>query len=1564
MTSPRASPLPSAQHTQIHRLSSSGLRHGITEGSSSERPSTGSLLPPGPGPIFSKRARQIQEENALAMSAASPYSSQSSSGAGSHRPSSFIGDNYINDFLSHVNGDRFDGPEQPNRGRARAGTLPSSWLGQDQPSGTPDGHGSSRYAEHLQVGSHIARSGASSPTRLSDAMDRTDQFDPHAAFGRSDNSSSGFGLAGGARGPNNRSGAHGPSHLSSEVSSSLLYPGAQDLNASLASRLRSGSLASGLQSDPFGPGIFSAWSEDAFRPTSSALPSRANQPTRGRGATIANTSGGDASTWGNPALDSIDQGIRTLDYLGLEDPQIGDMDPVGNRSAGLAGRDRATTLASATSRPRFGDFLSASRADSPSNDRWQSTSGGSRGGEAHREHPPSTSSAHFGHHGGLAQSSLQQRLGDDFGQSFSSAAGRARAISVGMLDAPSGSMDATQSHSDRHSAFSLVQPNSQSEVTVEKTIAHEDLLSYAMNNGLDPQAFMRAATSAGVTVTPSQSSQPSDQSRQINTRIRAGTVAALGGAGGRMRTEQELMRMSSSHATPMNNRPSLPPKLYVDDVAVLPPSPRPTVQAASAAVPTGGGHATLQLSRASNAGSNNGSQQPTRSLWIGNLGASTTGQELMQAFASYGAIESLRLLPEKECGFVNFVDIEDAVRAREDVMTRLAGRIKASGTGPNGTVRIGFGKIDTPLDSTQIHPGSSSTTPSAQTGKFRSNSPAAGHGGNLASDRDDNMPTRALWVGSIPNTTTPAALLSLFQPYGPIESARVLTHKNCGFINFERVDDAVRARKMLNGRDLLGSEVGAVRIGFAKIPSRGAEDVLINDPSGDGLSEILPALDHLKGASAIPAEHQALSGGLENYRSNLVVDLLSKQQQHRQNSQHQPQPPYASESPAHRSASQMPAVPSHTSMAPLSLTYSHSASNSGLSASNSIVPSSDKGGVPLPTEMQPRATSTELQLIMKQLSQGEDQEDLNMSVSAVRQLRPPTTYYTSIPMVSESNSPRRFDATKLREVRKTIEQGQSSQAEVDNLAKGYLDNIVDLSSDYIGNTVVQKFFDLCSEPVKTAMLERIAPTLASIGIHKNGTWAAQKMIDMSQMPEQRTIIAHNVKPYLPPLLLDQFGNYVVQCLLPYGAHTDPSAASSESDFIFDSIVDRCWEIAQGRFGARSVRACLESKHASRLQRKKVAISIILNAVPLTTSPNGALLLTWLLDASDLPNRFELLAPRFTPHLTHLCTHKLASQTVLRVVNQNSEPEASQKILDALFNSPDDAILEEVLTDQVHGSQFVTKVLSSSHLDAGSRDRYAEQVKRIVSDQKLVTVPAYRKLVEDLGMPFVPAPSASTNGPLIRMAHPPMGQSAIYPDMAQGLPSADLNAAFNQMGIGTKSNSLPPAPAFGMGMPRGNKASPTYYNESDIHRYDDERLARDSYSQSPAMASSRASNGAAIGRAGGVMGPKWGGWAPNSSDSSGGPYGVAFEGGPYISGPHPGMAHYPRGDGSSPFAGSSSPPNLQTAYGSFHMPQQPYNPGGHHHMQHGHQAAAPYYGTGWGASGPMSAAHPFNGGYEG
>lgn len=115
-----------------------------------------------------------------------------------------------------------------------------------------------------------------------------------------------------------------------------------------------------------------------------------------------------------------------------------------------------------------------------------------------------------------------------------------------------------------------------------------------------------------------------------------------------------------------------------------------------------------------------------------------------------------------------------------------------------------------------------------------------------------------------------------------------LVYSPASVVNFERLDDAIRARKALNGRDVLGSDVGAIRIGFARVPVKNTngpdgqpvaadETSNVSVPGGSDLTvgATIHALRSVKGASMIPADQQVLGGAVENYRSNLLLSLIS-----------------------------------------------------------------------------------------------------------------------------------------------------------------------------------------------------------------------------------------------------------------------------------------------------------------------------------------------------------------------------------------------------------------------------------------------------------------------------------------------------------------------------------------------------------------------------------------------------------------------------------------------------------------------------------------------------------------
>ena len=70
-------------------------------------------------------------------------------------------------------------------------------------------------------------------------------------------------------------------------------------------------------------------------------------------------------------------------------------------------------------------------------------------------------------------------------------------------------------------------------------------------------------------------------------------------------------------------------------------------------------------------------------------------------------------------------------------------------------------------------------------------------------------------------------------------------------------------------------------------------------------------------------------------------------------------------------------------------------------------------------------------------------------------------YYTTIPLVSERPHNRRWDASKLRELRKRLDSGSCTIEEIDDVASDFLDGeIVDLASDWLGNTVSSDYGSL------------------------------------------------------------------------------------------------------------------------------------------------------------------------------------------------------------------------------------------------------------------------------------------------------------------------------------------------------------------------------------------------------------------------------------------------------------------------------------------------------------------------
>jgi RNA recognition motif-containing protein len=180
-------------------------------------------------------------------------------------------------------------------------------------------------------------------------------------------------------------------------------------------------------------------------------------------------------------------------------------------------------------------------------------------------------------------------------------------------------------------------------------------------------------------------------------------------------------------------------------------------------------------------------QQPSRSVYLGNIPETASEMDLQAMANMYGELESVRVMPDKHCAFVNFVQESSAT----------AFMAQASAGYPilvlGMPVRVGWAKPQ---------------------GESRGGG-GGQYGGGMARGPPPQSPSRAVYIGNVPDTATDADIIPLASTYGQLESVRVMPEKHCAFVNFmqESSATAFMAQAEANQVFVCGQ---VVRVGWGK----------------------------------------------------------------------------------------------------------------------------------------------------------------------------------------------------------------------------------------------------------------------------------------------------------------------------------------------------------------------------------------------------------------------------------------------------------------------------------------------------------------------------------------------------------------------------------------------------------------------------------------------------------------------------------------------------------------------------------------------------------------------------
>ncbi|KAK3676151.1 hypothetical protein LTR78_003901 [Recurvomyces mirabilis] len=144
----------------------------------------------------------------------------------------------------------------------------------------------------------------------------------------------------------------------------------------------------------------------------------------------------------------------------------------------------------------------------------------------------------------------------------------------------------------------------------------------------------------------------------------------------------------------------------------------------------------------------------SRTVYLGNIPPETTAEEILGHVRS-GQIESVRLLPDKNCAFISFLDGSSATHFHSDAILK-----KLSVKGQD--IKVGWGK-----------PSSVPTS--------------------VALAVQQSGASRNVYLGNLPEEVTEDELREDLSNFGPIDTVKIVREKAIGFVHFLSIGNAIKA---------------------------------------------------------------------------------------------------------------------------------------------------------------------------------------------------------------------------------------------------------------------------------------------------------------------------------------------------------------------------------------------------------------------------------------------------------------------------------------------------------------------------------------------------------------------------------------------------------------------------------------------------------------------------------------------------------------------------------------------------------------------------------------------------
>jgi len=247
-------------------------------------------------------------------------------------------------------------------------------------------------------------------------------------------------------------------------------------------------------------------------------------------------------------------------------------------------------------------------------------------------------------------------------------------------------------------------------------------------------------------------------------------------------------------------------------------------------------------------------------------------------------------------------------------------------------------------------------------------------------------------------------------------------------------------------------------------------------------------------------------------------------------------------------------------------------------------------------------------------------------------------------------------------------------------------DFVTISQDVYGNYIAQKFLELGSDELRSAVLETLLPNIPSLSMQLYGCRVVQKLLECGAW-EHKSLVAKQFKGSIMTFVYDQNGNHVIQRLIE-------RLNAKEIGFVVDEISGNTYSLAMHPYGSRVIQRLLTK--FCRKKAQPLLNEIKQHTIALSKNQYGNWIIQWIIKHCVLERRE--VAVQLIGHVAELSKEKFASNVIEQLFKKSSRAHISALAEELLEDDSSQtgrcSTLVTLVNDQ-YGNYVIQTLLDSS-----------------------------------------------------------------------------------------------------------------------------------------------------------------------------------------------------------------------------------------------------------------------------